>query len=439
MVKVITYGTFDFLHEGHINLLKRARALGDYLIVGVTTENYDISRGKINVRQSLMERMEAVRKTGIADEVIPEEYLGQKIDDIKRNNVAIFAIGSDWEGQFDYLKEYCRVVYLPRTEGVSSTQIRSAGVVRIGVIGADPSSVKLKTQADFVNGAEMTGLYQDEPISDIGRSFAKCYDTYEELLSDNDAVYVATRPERRYALIRQALLAGKHVISESPIAMRRSQAGELYDLAAEHRVRLFESIKVAYSLPFSRLVLLVKSGLIGEVKSIDVTCTSLENNDWLRETRYYSSFTGWGPVALLPIIKILGTQYDRLSLSTLDGEEMPDIYTKADLVYPGALATLHVGVGVKSEGDLRISGTKGYIYVPAPWWKSGYFEARFEDATKNKRYFYENEGEGLRMELVQFVRCIGNGEDNYYMDREQSEAISAVMERFAEGASPADA
>ena len=197
MVKVITYGTFDFLHEGHINLLKRARALGDYLIVGVTTENYDVSRGKINVRQSLMERMEAVRKTGIADEVIPEEYLGQKIDDIKRNNVAIFAIGSDWEGQFDYLKEYCRVVYLPRTEGVSSTQIRSAGVVRIGVIGADPASVKLKTQADFVNGAEMTGLYPDEPISDIGRSFAKCYDTYEELLSDNDAVYVATRPERR--------------------------------------------------------------------------------------------------------------------------------------------------------------------------------------------------------------------------------------------------
>ena len=95
MIKVITYGTFDLLHQGHINILKRAKALGDYLIVGVTTENFDITRGKINVRQSLMERMEAVRKTGIADEVIPEEYVGQKIDDIIRNNVSIFALGSD--------------------------------------------------------------------------------------------------------------------------------------------------------------------------------------------------------------------------------------------------------------------------------------------------------------------------------------------------------
>ena len=91
MIKVITYGTFDLLHEGYIRLLRRAKALGDYLIVGVTTENFDMSRGKINVQQTLMERMEAVRQTGIADEVIPEEYIGQKIDDIKRYNISIFA------------------------------------------------------------------------------------------------------------------------------------------------------------------------------------------------------------------------------------------------------------------------------------------------------------------------------------------------------------
>ena len=107
MKKVITYGTYDLLHYGHINLLKRAKELGDYLIVGITTDSFDLERGKLNVRNNLMERIEAVRQTGLADQIIIEEYQGQKIDDIKKYEVDIFAIGSDWEGHFDYLKEYC--------------------------------------------------------------------------------------------------------------------------------------------------------------------------------------------------------------------------------------------------------------------------------------------------------------------------------------------
>ena len=118
MKKVITYGTYDLFHYGHQRLLERAKKLGDYLIVGVTTDDFDKKRGKINVQQSLMERIESVKATGLADEIIVEEYEGQKIDDIKRLGIDIFAIGSDWVGYFDYLKEYCDVVYLPRTEGV---------------------------------------------------------------------------------------------------------------------------------------------------------------------------------------------------------------------------------------------------------------------------------------------------------------------------------
>ena len=114
MVKVITYGTYDLLHYGHVRLLERAKALGDYLIVGVTSDTFDRERGKINVQQSLMERVEAVRATGLADEIIIEEYEGQKIDDIKRLNVDIFTVGSDWKGKFDYLKAYCQVVYLDK-------------------------------------------------------------------------------------------------------------------------------------------------------------------------------------------------------------------------------------------------------------------------------------------------------------------------------------
>ncbi len=102
MIKVITYGTYDLLHYGHIRLLERAKALGDYLIVGVTADGFDQARGKINVKQSLMERMEAVKATGIADEVVVEEYEGQKIDDILRYNIDIFAKGFGWTGKFDY-------------------------------------------------------------------------------------------------------------------------------------------------------------------------------------------------------------------------------------------------------------------------------------------------------------------------------------------------
>ena len=115
MKRVITYGTYDLLHFGHIRLLERAKALGDYLIVGVTSDSFDLTRGKINAQQSLMERIEAVRATGLADEIIVEEYEGQKIDDIKRYAVDIFTVGSDWVGTFDYLNKYCKVVFSKHT------------------------------------------------------------------------------------------------------------------------------------------------------------------------------------------------------------------------------------------------------------------------------------------------------------------------------------
>lgn len=127
MKKVITYGTFDLLHYGHQRLLERAKQLGDYLIVGITSDDYDRTRGKINVQQSLSERIAAVRKTGLADKIIVEEYEGQKIDDIKKYGIDIFTVGSDWVGKFDYLNAYCKVIYLDRTKGISSSEIRQKG------------------------------------------------------------------------------------------------------------------------------------------------------------------------------------------------------------------------------------------------------------------------------------------------------------------------
>ena len=125
MKKVITYGTYDLFHYGHQRLLERAKALGDYLIVGVTTDNFDLERGKMSTCNNVMERIEAVKATGLADQIVIEEYKGQKIDDIRRYDIDIFTVGSDWKGKFDYLGAYCQVVYLPRTPEVSTTQIKN--------------------------------------------------------------------------------------------------------------------------------------------------------------------------------------------------------------------------------------------------------------------------------------------------------------------------
>ena len=126
--------------------------------MGVTGDDYDLSRGKINNRQSVSDRIEAVRETGLADEIIVEEYDGQKIDDIRKYGADIFAIGSDWEGKFDYLRDYCKVVYLPRTEGVSSTEIRSKSRnLRLGVVGEVPFIKKYIRESTFVNGCRVSG------------------------------------------------------------------------------------------------------------------------------------------------------------------------------------------------------------------------------------------------------------------------------------------
>lgn len=425
MIKVITYGTYDHLHQGHINLLKRAKALGDYLIVGVTTENFDINRGKINVDQSLMERMEAVKALGIADEVFPEEYVGQKIDDIKRYNIDIFTVGSDWEGHFDYLNEYCKVVYLPRTEGISSTQIRDEKKLKIGAVGTDEVINKIIHNASYVNGLVFNNIfYDEEKYFDFSLDTV---DTYDDLIKDNDIIYVATRPEKRYEYIKEALLNHKHVISESPIALTEENAKELFEIANNNNVLLFDQIKTAYLLSFSRMILLIKGGAIGDVKSIDVTCTSLEMQDWLKKTGFYTSTTGWASIGLLPVLKILGSNYLSLDSVSYEIDGIKDAYRKININYQSACATVSVGIGVKSEGDLRISGTKGYIYVRAPWWKSEYFEVRYERVKDNKPFYYQSDGEGIRMELVHLVNCIKHSEKNYYLEESISVSISKII------------
>ncbi len=123
MKKVITYGTYDLLHVGHINLLRRAKELGDYLIVVVSSDEFNAIKGK-KAYYSFEDRKKILEAVKYVDEVLPEYTWEQKIDDVVNNNVDVFVMGDDWAGKFDFLKEYCEVVYLPRTEGISTSKIK---------------------------------------------------------------------------------------------------------------------------------------------------------------------------------------------------------------------------------------------------------------------------------------------------------------------------
>lgn len=438
MKKVITYGTYDLFHYGHQRLLERAKALGDYLIVGVTAEDFDKARGKINVEQSLMERIEAVRRSGLADEVIVEEYEGQKIDDIQRYDVDIFAIGSDWIGVFDYLKEYCEVVYLDRTQGVSSTELRAErNLLRLGLVGNYDGIHKFATESVFVNGLKVTAALVDdkERFSAKYPDIPSLPDSYSELLDYVDAVYIVTPPSQHYAQIREALLKGKHVLCETPIALSVYEYEELTALAKEKGLVLMDAVKTAYGMAYNRLILLLKSGKIGRVVSVDAICTSLkdlQDSDYKDLGNKWNSICAWGPAALLPVFQLLGPDYKNKVITSnfIDREQHFDAFTKIAFVYEHAVASIKVGKGVKSEGELIISGTEGYVYVPAPWWKMDYFEIRYEDCNRNRRYFYQLDGEGIRYELVSFVKAIESGHRSHYIQPATSQAIVKVMEDF---------
>ncbi len=443
MKKVITYGTFDLFHDGHRRLLERAKKLGDYLIVGITTENYDESRGKLNVQQGLMERIESVKASGIADKIIIEEYEGQKINDIQKYNIDVFAIGSDWVGKFDYIKEYCTVVYLERTKGISSTQIRTKnnGILKLGIIGYGRIANRFIRESKYVSGVNIEGVFGGN-IKSL-KEFAEKHELaffetdFNKFLNKIDAIYVASPHLTHYAYAKSALENGKHVLCEKPMVLSGKQAKELYSLSKSKKCILLEAIKTAYSPGFIRLISVAKSGLIGEIKNIDATFTKLVEGDCreLQANMGGGSVTELASYPLLAIIKILGTDIEKIEFySYFDNYHNVDVFTKINMKYNTAIATAKVGLGVKSEGDLIIGGTKGYIYVPAPWWKTEYFEIRYEDFSNNKKQYYKFEGDGLRYELAEFIYMINNRCDQTYkLTQMESYKINSIIEQFLGG------
>lgn len=438
MKKVITYGTFDLFHKGHYRLLQRAKALGDYLIVGITTEEYDQNRGKLNVVDSLLTRIENVRKTGFADEIIIEAAEGQKLRDIQKYHIDIFTVGSDWIGTFDYLKKYCQVIYLERTKGISSTMLRATNqyIFRIGIIGAGRIASRFVPEAKLVSGVNVQGVYTPREASADVFSEQWNIDSYhklEDLLDAVDAVYIASPHETHYDYVKIALLAGKHVLCEKPMVLLREQAEELYSLAEQKGQILLEGIKTAYCPGFSHLMAVANSGVIGEICNVEACFTKLvtEPHRELLDLQWGGSFTELGSYGLLPVLKFLGTEFSAIQFDVIRNENGLDIFTKAHLTTPNGFGTVTCGLGVKSEGQLIVSGTKGYLLVQAPWWKTAHFEVHYEDPIKIEQYNDRFLGDGLRYEISALLSAIrGKAEYRQKFSAKESIAAAYVMERF---------
>ena len=406
MRKVITYGTFDLFHQGHYNIIKRAKDLGDYLIVGVTSESFDIERGKLNVRDSLIKRIENVRDTGLADEIIIEEYQGQKIHDIIKYNVDVLVVGSDWRGKFDYLKEYCEVNYLERTKNISSTMLREQQqIYKIGIITDNNSDGGFVLESKYISGINVEKVFCEDAA--LAEEFCHEYELYEHsndldtFLEDLHIVFVNVKQSDRERYVRKAIEKKKYVVCPSPISTNPVVAKELLDEARAQEVFIVDCIVTAYLRAFTQLVWMLRGGVIGDI--VNVRC-SMSNPASSKP----SNVTDMMTYPLLVCLRILGLDYESLDTTAISAVNGELTFEKILLKYKNAIADIDVFSSDVMKSGIRILGTKGCVDIPDDWWNMGYFEISLDGEYTKQRYSYNFEGNGLRYLLQEMVIMIGD-------------------------------
>jgi predicted dehydrogenase len=259
-----------------------------------------------------------------------------------------------------------------------------------------------------------------------------CAGKIEILYENCNAVYIASPHYTHYKYVKSALTNGKHVLCETPFVFAKEQAEELYDLAEKNNLVLMVALKTAYTPAFGHLFSLLKSRVIGDIVEVNASVTTLtdESSEKLDSKRIGGSMSENACFPLLPIFKFLGMEYRNINFYSKMKNDV-DMFTKAVFRYDHAVASFQVGLGVKTEGSMTIAGTKGYVYVPAPWWKTDYFEVRYEDQNQNKKYFYPFVGEGLRYEIKDFVASILS--EGYYhrkVSKIENLAMAEVQELY---------
>lgn len=305
---------------------------------------------------------------------------------------------------------------LQRLEDVLETPLTNASIarmtsryLRLGIIGTGSIANRFAEDVAYVSNIYLAAAYN--PDAEEAKKFCDKFgiidacDDVDDLLKRIDAVYVASPYYTHYDYVLKALNAGKHVLCETPLTSSLKEAQELYTIAQKKGLVLMPALKTAYSPSFLNVIEEAKSGVIGDIVDVSATVTTLLpqsvtvgfNNERLMDNAYY---------ALLVILKLLGTDIKKSSVFKRT-DDAKVLYLNATLEYEDAVAHVKAGTGAKSESSLVISGTKGYIYVPAPWWKPDYFEIRYENPYDNKKLYFPFESSGLKYETQCFTDNVG--------------------------------
>ena len=304
--------------------------------------------------------------------------------------------------------------------------------MRMGVIGTGSIAKRFVEEAVHVTNIYVAAAYN--PDADETHRFCDEFGivheakSAEDLFKRVDAVYIASPFYTHYEYALNALNAGRHVLCETPLTENLQQAKELYTIAEKNSLVFMPALKTAYAPSFGNVIQEALSGVIGEVVDISATVTTLLpqtktvgfNNERLMDNAYY---------ALLVILKILGENIQKVSAFTRT-DDAKVLYLNTHLQYEEAVGYIKAGTGVKSESSLVISGTKGYIYVPAPWWKPDYFEIRYENPYDNKKLYFPFESSGLRYEIQCFVDNISLKSTERPISKQEMLKIIQIVDKY---------
>lgn len=320
--------------------------------------------------------------------------------------------------------------------------------MRIGIIGTGRIAARFADTA--LTGIESTYIscvYNPREESALRfiqqHNIQACTADWDEFVDNIDAAYVASPHETHYEYSRKLLLSGKHVLCEKPAALKKEQVRELIDIAQNNQLVYMEALKTAYCPGYKALIKIAESGRIGRIVEVEAAFSRLTplNTREYKDDDCNGSFFEFGSYTLLPVLTLLGCEYDDVTFRTVRAQNGVDAYTKAFIEYKDEYidktAIVKTGLGAKTEGQLVVTGTNGYILAKSSWWLTKEFEVRYENPGKIERYRFGYEGTGLCYEVREFVHRIKNN-DKKTVDISDniSIAMAGVMERFTDWNTP---
>lgn len=320
--------------------------------------------------------------------------------------------------------------------------------MRIGIIGTGRIAARFADIAlTGVESIYISCVYNPREESALRfiqqHNIQACTADWDEFVDNIDAAYVASPHETHYEYSRKLLLSGKHVLCEKPAALKKEQVRELIDIAQNNQLVYMEALKTAYCPGYKALIKIAESGRIGRIVEVEAAFSRLTplNTREYKDDDCNGSFLEFGSYTLLPVLTLLGCEYDDVTFRTVRAQNGVDAYTKAFIEYKDEYidktAIVKTGLGAKTEGQLVVTGTNGYILAKSPWWLTKEFEVRYENPGKIERYRFGYEGTGLCYEVREFVHRIKNN-DKKTVDISDniSIAMAGVMERFTDWNTP---